>query len=131
MRDKPSVYIAFAPRHKTLADVLQAYLQDLGLICVRRADGNAGWEDEAKTVLTTMDGCDALILLDCAAFRAQQPNWEFQHAQILRKPLVIVSLDRPIDEFRSNAWLKLVDFSERHNWQHLLRSVQALFQLKP
>lgn len=118
---EPGVYIAHAAAHKTLADVLQVYLEAFGLGCKRSAANQ-----DFTATQAAMEACTLLIIMDSHAFRAQQSNYEFTYAQSRRKPLIVVSIDQAVDEGRSSQWVRLVDFSQQRDWSHLLQCVQWL-----
>lgn len=120
-----SVYIACDVQDKAIADVLQVYLEHRGLRCVRGYEAD-GWQDEATLLFNTMNACHILVVIDSKAFRGQAQNWELHYAQMLRKPLVVVSLHKAVDEKRSTSTFKLVDFSQEHDWQALLASITSV-----
>ena len=122
-----SVYLALSSADEPIADVLQVYLEHAGITCVRRRDVQV-LMDYAEDLRMTMKDCTAIIVLDSFAFRDVPDNWELHFAQVLGKPLVVVSLDTPLNEGQSTDYVKLVSFTtpQERDWHRLLNIIQQL-----
>jgi hypothetical protein len=122
-----SIYIAASAVDNAVADVLQVYLEHAGLKCVRRHDVQV-LMDYADDLRMTMKGCTAIVVIDSLSFRIVPNNWELHFAQILQKPLVVVSLDTPLDENRSSQLVQLVNFvtPQDRDWHRLLEVILGL-----
>jgi hypothetical protein len=122
-----SIYLAASSADDTVADVLQVYLEHAGIACVRRADVQV-LMDYAEDLRMTMKDCTAIIVLDSFSFRDVPDNWELHFAQVLQKPLVVVSLDTPLNEGHSTDIVKLINFTtpQERDWHRLLNIIQQL-----
>ena len=122
-----SIYLAASSTDDTVADVLQVYLEHAGIACVRRADVQV-LMNYAEDLRMTMKDCTALVVIDSFSFREVPDNWELYFAQALRKPLVVVSLDAPLNEGQSTEYVKLVNFTTPHerDWHRLLSIITGL-----
>lgn len=123
----PSIYIAASSADDAVADVLQVYLEHGGLTCVRRDDVHV-LLNVVDDLRLTMKNCSAIVVIDSLSFRDVINNWELHFAQILQKPLVVVSLDSPLDETKSTEQVKLVNFTtpQARDWQRLVTIVLNL-----
>ena len=122
-----SIYLAASSADDTVADVLQVYLEHAGIACVRRADVQV-LMDYAEDLRMTMKDCTAIIVLDSFSFRDVPDNWELHFAQVLQKPLIVVSLDTPLNEGHSTDIVKLVSFTtpQERDWHRLLNIILNL-----
>jgi hypothetical protein len=122
-----SIYLAASSVDDTVADVLQVYLEHAGIACVRRADVQV-LMDYAEDLRMTMKDCTAIVVLDSFSFRDVPDNWELHFAQILGKPLVVVSLDTPLNEGQSTNSVKIVSFTtpQERDWHRLLNVILNL-----
>ena len=121
------IYIAASLADDTVADVLQVYLEHAGIECVRRADVQV-LMDYAEDLRMTMKDCTAIIVVDSFLFRQVPDNWELHFAQVLKKPLIVVSLDSQLDEGHSTDYVKLVNFTspQERDWHRLLNVIMSL-----
>ena len=122
-----SIYIAASAADDAVADVLQVYLEHAGLKCVRRDDVQV-LMDVVDDLRMTMKNCNAIVVIDSFSFRQVPNNWELHFAQILQKPLVVVSLDAPLDEGKSTQRVQLVNFvtPQDRDWHRLLEVILGL-----
>ena len=127
MHRQAQLYLAVHPADKTFSDVLLAQIIQTDYRCITHED--------VPTILNTvtdlygtMSESDVIILIDSDNFREQQPNRELQFAQQLDKPLIVISLDKPIHEQRSTWRVRLFDFtaSKHRDWQ---KAVDAITEL--
>jgi hypothetical protein len=67
-------------------------------------------------------------VIDSLLFREVPNNWELHFAQVLQKPLVVVSLDAPLDESRSSPLVQLVNFvtPQDRDWHRLLEVILGM-----
>ena len=123
----PSIYIAVSPADSAIADVLQVYLEHAGIHCVRRDDVQV-LLDFVRDLQMTMKNCTAIVVIDSLSFREETHNWELYYAQRLENPLVVVSLESPLDEANSTERVKLIDFTtpQARDWHRLLESIVTL-----
>jgi hypothetical protein len=122
-----SIYIAVSAADDAVADVLQVYLEHAGLKCMRRDDVQV-LMNAVDDLRMTMKNCTAIVVIDSLSFRQVPNNWELHFAQILQRPLVVVSLDTPLDESKSNQLVQLVNFvtPQDRDWHRLLEVILGL-----
>ena len=122
-----SIYIAASAADDAVADVLQVYLEHAGLKCVRRDDVQV-LMNAVDDLRMTMNNCTAIVVIDSLLFRQVPNNWELHFAQVLQKPLVVVSLDAPLDESKSSNLVQLVNFvtPQDRDWHRLLEVILGL-----
>ncbi len=123
MATESTIYIAVDPADEGIADVLQAYLQAYDLPIVRSPQRSSN-----NTIYGLMCEAAVIVVVDSDAFRDCAYNWELHYAQDLHKPLVVVSLSQAVDETRSTAQVRLLDFTApaRRKWRTLIEIIVQL-----
>ncbi|MEM9954134.1 MAG: TIR domain-containing protein [Chloroflexota bacterium] len=124
MGERPVIYLAVATADLAVADVILAHLKHYGYRCIDIMDV-PNLLNIKSDLLGTMTESDVIIVVDSQHFRQQRPNYELQFAQQLEKPLIVISLHRPVDETQSSGQLHLFDFRDPHHrdWQRLIDTI--------
>lgn len=127
MTSPAKIYFAVHVDDLPIADVILAHMRHLGYICLDCTDVQH-MMNFAKDMQATISECDTLVLIDSHAFRRQKPNYELQYAQQLEKPLIVMSLDKKVNEALSNRRVRLFDFSnpQHRNWQGVVDAIVEL-----